>query len=214
MCIRDRVPYVVPDALISRQGGKLTVELDHAAMPQVEIDLEYVGGLADPSDQEVQRYIQEHTAKARQLIGCVDGRYRTLLRLLHVVTALQRDLFLGGDLRPMTMQQVAGEMGLNVSTVSRAVKDKWICFEGRCFPLRELFTAAVPVSEEGISAQMVKRQIWELIREEDRGSPLSDEQIRAALEREGIQVSRRAVAKYRSQLQIPASSMRRGREVW
>ncbi|MCI9158372.1 MAG: RNA polymerase factor sigma-54 [Lawsonibacter sp.] len=211
---REQVPYVVPDALISRQGGKLTVELDHAAMPQVEIDLEYAGGLADPSDQEVQRYIQEHTAKARQLIGCVDGRYRTLLRLLHVVTALQRDLFLGGDLRPMTMQQVAGEMGLNVSTVSRAVKDKWICFEGRCFPLRELFTAAVPVSEEGISAQMVKRQIWELIREEDRGSPLSDEQIRAALEREGIQVSRRAVAKYRSQLQIPASSMRRGREVW
>lgn len=211
---REQVPYVVPDALISRRGGKLTVELDHAAMPQVEIDLEYAGGLADPSDQEVQRYIQEHTAKARQLIGCVDGRYRTLLRLLHVVTALQRDLFLGGDLRPMTMQQVAGEMGLNVSTVSRAVKDKWICFEGRCFPLRELFTAAVPVSEEGISAQMVKRQIWELIREEDRGSPLSDEQIRAALEREGIQVSRRAVAKYRSQLQIPASSMRRGREVW
>ncbi len=211
---REQVPYVVPDALISRQGGKLTVELDHAAMPQVEIDLEYAGGLADPSDQEVQRYIQEHTAKARQLIGCVDGRYRTLLRLLHVVTALQRDLFLGGDLRPMTMQQVAGEMGLNVSTVSRAVKDKWICFEGRCFPLRELFTAAVPVSEEGISAQMVKRQIWELIREEDRGSPLSDEQIRAALEREGIQVSRRAVAKYRSQLQIPASSMRRGREAW
>lgn len=211
---REQVPYVVPDALISRQGGKLTVELDHAAMPQVEIDLEYAGGLADSSDQEVQRYIQEHTAKARQLIGCVDGRYRTLLRLLHVVTVLQRDLFLGGDLRPMTMQQVAGEMGLNVSTVSRAVKDKWICFEGRCFPLRELFTAAVPVSEEGISAQMVKRQIWELIREEDRGSPLSDEQIRAALEREGIQVSRRAVAKYRSQLQIPASSMRRGREVW
>ncbi len=211
---REQVPYVVPDALISRRGGKLTVELDHAAMPQVEIDLEYAGGLADPSDQEVQRYIQEHTAKARQLIGCVDGRYRTLLRLLHVVTVLQRDLFLGGDLRPMTMQQVAGEMGLNVSTVSRAVKDKWICFEGRCFPLRELFTAAVPVSEEGISAQMVKRQIWELIREEDRGSPLSDEQIRAALEREGIQVSRRAVAKYRSQLQIPASSMRRGREVW
>lgn len=211
---REQVPYVVPDALISRRGGKLTVELDHAAMPQVEIDLEYAGGLADPSDQEVQRYIQEHTAKARQLIGCVDGRYRTLLRLLHVVTALQRDLFLGGDLRPMTMQQVAGEMGLNVSTVSRAVKDKWICFEGRCFPLRELFTAAVPVSEEGVSAQMVKRQIWELIREEDRGSPLSDEQIRAALEREGIQVSRRAVAKYRSQLQIPASSMRRGREVW
>ncbi len=211
---REQVPYVVPDALISRQGGKLTVELDHAAMPQVEIDLEYAGGLADPSDQEVQRYIQEHTAKARQLIGCVDGRYRTLLRLLHVVTALQRDLFLGGDLRPMTMQQVAGEMGLNVSTVSRAVKDKWICFEGRCFPLRELFTAAVPVSEEGISAQMVKRQIWELIREEDRSSPLSDEQIRAALEREGIQVSRRAVAKYRSQLQIPASSMRRGREAW
>ena len=211
---REQVPYVVPDALISRQGGKLTVELDHTAMPQVEIDLEYAGGLADPSDQEVQRYIQEHTAKARQLIGCVDGRYRTLLRLLHVVTALQRDLFLGGDLRPMTMQQVAGEMGLNVSTVSRAVKDKWICFEGRCFPLRELFTAAVPVSEEGISAQMVKRQIWELIREEDRSSPLSDEQIRAALEREGIQVSRRAVAKYRSQLQIPASSMRRGREAW
>lgn len=211
---REQVPYVVPDALIFRRGGKLTVELDHAAMPQVEIDLEYAGGLADPSDQEVQRYIQEHTAKARQLIGCVDGRYRTLLRLLHVVTALQRDLFLGGDLRPMTMQQVAGEMGLNVSTVSRAVKDKWICFEGRCFPLRELFTAAVPVSEEGISAQMVKRQIWELIREEDRGSPLSDEQIRAALEREGIQVSRRAVAKYRSQLQIPASSMRRGREAW
>lgn len=211
---REQVPYVVPDALISRRGGKLTVELDHAAMPQVEIDLEYAGGLADPSDQEVQRYIQEHTAKARQLIGCVDGRYRTLLRLLHVVTALQRDLFLGGDLRPMTMQQVAGEMGLNVSTVSRAVKDKWICFEGRCFPLRELFTAAVPVSEEGISAQMVKRQIWELIREEDRSSPLSDEQIRAALEREGIQVSRRAVAKYRSQLQIPASSMRRGREAW
>lgn len=211
---REQVPYVVPDALIFRRGGKLTVELDHAAMPQVEIDLEYAGGLADPSDQEVQRYIQEHTAKARQLIGCVDGRYRTLLRLLHVVTALQRNLFLGGDLRPMTMQQVAGEMGLNVSTVSRAVKDKWICFEGRCFPLRELFTAAVPVSEEGISAQMVKRQIWELIREEDRGSPLSDEQIRAALEREGIQVSRRAVAKYRSQLQIPASSMRRGREAW
>ena len=211
---REQVPYVVPDASISRQGGQLTVELDRAAMPRVEIDLEYAGGLADPSDLEVQRYLQEQTEKARRLIGCVDGRYQTLLRLLHTVTALQRDFFLGGALRPMTMQQVAGEMGLNVSTVSRAVKNKWICFEGRCFPLRELFTAAVQVSEEGISAQTVKRQIWKLIREEDRGAPLSDEQIRAALEREGIGVSRRAVAKYRGELQIPASSMRRGREDW
>lgn len=209
-CDKEQVPYVIPDALIFCQDGQVAVELNGAAMPRVEIDHGYAVNLSASADQEVQLYIRDRTAQARRLIDCVNGRYETLLRLLQTVAVLQRDHFLlGGELQPMTMQQVAGQMGLSVSTVSRAVKNKSISFQGRCFPLRDLFTAAVQVSEQTISAQTVKRQIWKLVQEEDKGAPLSDEQIRALLEQTGIRVSRRAVAKYRGELQIPSSLLRR-----
>ena len=134
-----------------------------------------------------------------------------MFRLLSEIVKFQEDYFLrGGDLRPMTMAQLAEVMEVNVSTVSRAVKDKYIQVEGRVVSLRSLFTAPLPAGTgTEVSAASVKLQIKKLIAAEPPERPLSDEVLADALAGMNIRISRRTVAKYRGEMGIPPATRRK-----
>ena len=132
----------IPDAAIRCEQGHIIIEVDHHALPKLSINQDYADMLHKSDDPAVQDYIKEQLGRARAMIGNLQGRYDTLTRLLAALTAAQPDYFLhGGDLKPLTMQQLAQGMGVSVSTVSRTVQNKSVLFNGLVVPLRSFFTA-------------------------------------------------------------------------
>lgn len=202
------VAYTVPDAVFSLQQGKLTVELNENILPHLSINADYEALLTADPDPAVRRYVKEKLSDANGLIHGVHTRCDTLLRLITLIAEEQRDYFNGGVLRPITMQQLAERLDLSVSTVSRAVQGKSIQFQGKVLPLRSFFTAAIR-PDGAVSSQAAKQRLQSLILAEDPSAPLSDEALRLALSALGVELSRRAVAKYRAALGIPSSAQRK-----
>ena len=206
----EQIAYVAPDAVFSMQQGQLVIELNERILPRLSVNAEY-SALSSSADPEVQRYVKEKLSEAQALIKGVHTRCDTLLQLIRLIADEQRDYFCsGGELVPITMQQVAEKMGMSTSTVSRAAQNKYIQFQGRTIPLRSFFSTAIR-SDAAVSSHAVKQRIRSLIQAEDPAAPLSDEALRLALSALGIEVSRRAVAKYRMSMDIPSSSQRRKR---
>ena len=206
----EQIAYVAPDAVFSMQQGHLVIELNERILPRLSVNAEY-SALSTSDDPEVQRYVKEKLSEAQALIKGVHTRCDTLLQLIRLIADEQHDYFCsGGELAPITMQQVAEKMGVSTSTVSRAAQNKYIQFQGRTIPLRSFFTTAIR-SDAAVSSHAVKQRIRSLIQTEDPASPFSDEALRLALSALGVEVSRRAVAKYRTSMDIPASSQRKKR---
>lgn len=202
------VPYTEPDALVSMQQGRPVVELNERILPRISINMDYEALLTADPDPAVRSYVRERLADANGLIRGVHTRCDTLLRLIVLLVEQQRDFFDGGALRPVTMQQLAEEMDVSVSTVSRAVQGKSIQFRGKVLPLRSFFISAIHPDGE-TSAQAAKQRLKSLLSAEDPATPLSDEALRAALTTLGVSLSRRAVAKYRAELGIPCAAQRK-----
>lgn len=207
----SRTAYTVPEATVRvRQDGVL-IEMNSAVLPRVTISRENCALLEGDDARETRLYLKEKLAEANTLITSLEERQNTMFRLLSEIVKFQEDYFLhGGGLRPMTMAQLAEALEVNVSTVSRAVKDKYIQVEGRVVSLRSLFTAPLPAGAgTEVSAASVKLQIKKLIAAEPPERPLSDEVLADALAGMNIRISRRTVAKYRGELGIPPAAARR-----
>ncbi len=208
----DYDAFVIPDAFITRQCDGLTVEMNGGALPRVSIDSGYRALLEGTDDAELGDYLRRKMQQASGIIRCLQGRSHTLGRLLDYVVRQQQDFFSGGELHPMTIQSAAEALELSPSTVSRAVQDKYIQFNGKIIPLRSLFSSAASYGGSGdLSSAAIKQRIRLMIQSEDPTHPLSDEELAATLARDNIDISRRTVAKYRGQLQIPPTSARRAR---
>lgn len=206
----EQIAYVAPDAEFSVQQGQLVIELNDRILPRLSVNAEY-SAFSTSDDPEVQHYVKEKLSEAQALIKGVHTRCDTLLQLIRLIADEQHDYFCnGGELVPITMQQVAEKMGMSTSTVSRAAQNKYIQFQGRTIPLRSFFTTAIR-SDAAVSSHAVKQRIRSLIQAEDPAAPLSDEALRLALSALGVEVSRRAVAKYRMAMDIPSSSQRKKR---
>ena len=205
------VNYQIPEASIWIESGQLILEFNRHFMPRLSYNRQTADLLRQSEDTESREYLRENSQSAYQLIKCVENRQATIELLLGTILHRQEGFFVHGEpLSPMTMQGLAKELSLNPSTVSRAVHDKMILFQGRVFPLRDLFSARFVAPQGDVfSSDTVKQQISRLIRSEDPQKPLSDEKIRLALEALQISVSRRTIAKYREELSIPGSSQRR-----
>jgi len=189
----------------------VTIELNRRVLPRLSVNTEYSALLATSDDPNVQQYVREKLTEANAIIKGVHMRCNTILRLLTLIATEQHDFFCsGGTLTPITMQQMAGKMDMSTSTVSRAIQNKYIQYRGRIVPLRSFFTTAIR-SDASVSSQAVRQRIQDLIKTENPEAPLSDESVRIALSALGIEVSRRAVAKYRMALDIPPSSQRKKR---
>lgn len=208
----DYDAFVIPDAFITGRDGGLTVELNTAAQPRITIDSHYRALLESTEDPELGEYLRGKLQQANGLLRGVQARGQTLQRLVRYVAAAQRDFFTGGELHPMTIQSAAEALDISPSTVSRAVQDKYIQFGGRVLPLRSLFSTPAAYGGEGeLSSVAVKQRLRSLVQKEDPAHPLSDEDLAAALAEDGVTLSRRTVAKYRAQMQIPPIAQRRAR---
>lgn len=209
-------PIRPPDLLVSAApDGGWQVELNRSTLPRVVIRDDEAKRLGDdvaPRERETADYISERLSVARWLSRAVDYRNRTVLKIGEEIVRRQIEFMAGGreQLRPMILREIAEKAGVHESTVSRVTNGIMMATPHGCFPLKHFFTAALPCSgDAGGSAGAVRHRIERLIRAEPAGRPLSDDQLVRLMQGEGVSVARRTVAKYRDQLGIPPSSVRR-----
>ena len=211
----ERVLPVIPDAFIQFDDllDTYVVGVRNGNVPPLRISTEYEQLSGDPhSEQETKQFVQRNINAARWIIEAVDQRKQTIRNITQIVADRQKDFLDNGDayLRPLPMVEVADMLGIHVATVSRAVADKWVQTPRGIFPLRRFFSGGTGSSSEGeMSWEAVKSRLQEIIENEDKKKPFSDEALAKELREQGITIARRTVVKYRQQLGIPAARLRK-----
>ncbi|MDI6907075.1 MAG: RNA polymerase factor sigma-54 [Thermoanaerobacterales bacterium] len=203
----DGTRFLVPDVIIRKVGGEYIVLVNDHFIPHLTINRTYQRLLGE-GDTVTRRFISTRLTAARWLIRNIEQRRLTLTRVCGVLADRQRAFLDGGRayLKPLTMKEVADELGLHESTVSRAVANKYAETPRGTFALKFFFASGPSMT----TAEAVKSVIADLVRGEDRRRPLSDRQIAEILAGRGMDVSRRTVAKYRDEMHIAPAARRRG----
>ena len=204
---------ILPDVIVERDGDDYTVSLNDEEIPSLRIGDRYKDMLSQSAgNREVRDYLREKIRGGRFFIRCVQQRQHTLLNIAREIVARQRDFFdLGpAQLRPMTMSNVAQAVGVHETTVSRAVSGKYLASPRGLFELKYFFTSGYTTSDgESVSNESVRQAIAEIVRTEDSRHPLSDQDIVTMLSERGLPIARRTVAKYREQIGILPSHLRK-----
>ena len=204
---------VEPDVYFRKAEGVWQVFLNEDDMPQLRLSPTYRRLLArDAADKDVRNYVKERFTAAIQLLKNIEQRKHTILRVCQSIIARQGEFLDHGPdaLKPMMIKEVAEEVGVHPSTVSRAVASKYAHTPQGVLELRSFFSESVNGPEGGgMSLLTLKRLVKKMIEEEDTSKPLTDEHIAAKLEDSGIHVTRRTVAKYREDMRIPSTHQRR-----
>ncbi len=213
---REQPHLIEPDVAFVKRGDTWIVAMNEEDMPTLRLSQRYRRMLvADGTDKEVKDYVKERFRSAMQLMRNIAQRKSTILRTCEVIVRRQQEfLDIGIEaLRPMMIKEVAEEIGVHPSTVSRAVANKYAHTPQGVIELRAFFSEGAN-GPEGADTPLVvlKRMVRKLIEEEDARRPLTDDQLAAMLQGKGIQVTRRTVAKYREDLHIPSTHQRRRRE--
>ncbi len=207
------VQHIVPDASIEEVDGQLYVEVNQDYIPSLRLNRRYLRMLEDPNlSADTKEFIKNKVVSAKWLIKNIDQRNETLFRLVTQLGKHMKKYFLHpeGKLTPLTMKQVADELDVHESTVARAVSQKYINSPRGVIPLRSLFTKSYTTkSGDSISSSTVKDVLKQLIDEENKKRPLSDEKLSNLLQRRGIPCARRTVAKYRAQMNIGNTTHRK-----
>ncbi|MFB5677702.1 RNA polymerase factor sigma-54 [Paenibacillus terreus] len=204
--------YVTPDAAIRWEQDDCKVALDEKSQPKITINRVHAGLTGLHEHPSARRYAREHLREAQWLVRSVAQRKATLLRVIEAIAHEQRSFLEKGrsELKPMNLKKIAGRLGLDESTVSRAVSGKYVQTPHGVFELKAFFTSGLSTcSGEETSSESIKVRIRQLIEAEDTARPLSDQQITDLLVQEGIRISRRTVMKYREELRILSSKLRR-----
>jgi RNA polymerase sigma-54 factor len=209
------VPPIMPDVIVEYDdhGDQYVAALCDGVMPSLRISPRYEEMAKDRRvDASTREFISNNVRNAQWLIESINQRKNTLLRVVNVVLARQREYFDHGPqhLKPLPMIEVADQLGIHVGTVSRAVADKWMQTPRGLVPLRKFFSGGTETrSGESMSWDAIKARLKEIIDAEDRKRPLSDEALVEELKRRGIEIARRTVVKYRQQLDIPPARRRK-----
>jgi RNA polymerase sigma-54 factor len=204
---------IEPDVFIVKSGEDFTVVVNEDDLPQIRLNPSY-RRLLEPgsSSRDVRNYVKERYSAAMRLLKNIEQRKQTIVRVCQAVIRRQRDfLDYGVDyLKPMMIKEVAEEVGVHPSTVSRAVASKYAHTPQGVFELRYFFSEAVNGPSGGAMPLLIlKRKVNKLIEQEDKTNPLTDDQIAHILCQQGITVNRRTVAKYRADMKIPSTHQRR-----
>jgi len=205
---------IEPDVYIFKEGDEYIIQLNDDDLPQLRLNAQYRKMLdrdQEPS-KEIRNYVKDRYAAAIQLIKNIEQRKQTILKVCQSIVRRQLDFLEFGidQLKPMMIKEVAEEIGVHPSTVSRAVASKYAHTPQGVFELRYFFSEAVQGSAGSATPLLIlKRRVKKMIEEEDAQHPLTDEQITARLKAEGIDVTRRTVAKYREDMKIPSTHQRR-----
>ena len=207
--------YIMPDVIVEEADDGWDVRLQESGMPHLTISPFYRKLLATHSDNGTTKdYIRKKIQAARWLIDAIEQRRTTMIKVSRAVIEAQDEFLRKGSsfLHPLRMQEVAKLVGVHVSTVSRAIANKYMQTPQGIFEMRYFFTGgtqAVGVDGESVSWQSIRDRITRLVQSEDHTTPLSDEDLAQELTQQGVAVSRRTVTKYRKSLAIPSSRQRR-----
>ncbi|GED59528.1 RNA polymerase factor sigma-54 [Brevibacillus formosus] len=205
--------YVIPDVTVEKVGNDYVVLVNDVAAPRLKINSFYEKMLSQQKSQdEAKQFIHDKLNAAMWLAKSLEQRRLTLMRVTQAILDMQREFFDRGIhyLKPMTQKEIAERVGLHESTISRATSNKYVQTPRGIFELKYFFTSALSTSSgEATSSESVKRRIKALIEQEDRKAPLSDQKLGEMLLTEGIEISRRTVAKYREEMLIPSSAKRK-----
>jgi RNA polymerase sigma-54 factor len=206
---------IEPDVAFVKREGEYVVVMNEEDMPTLRLSRGYRKMLREKqTEKDVREYVKERYKSAIQLLRNIEQRKNTILRTCEVIVRRQQDFLERGEqaLRPMMIKEVAEEIGVHPSTVSRAVANKYVHTSQGVYELRFFFTEGVNGPEGGdLPLVLLKRKVKKLIEDEDAHKPLTDDQLAAELQRQGIRVTRRTVAKYREDMQIPSTHQRRVR---
>ena len=205
--------YVNPEVVVRKVEGEWVVILDDEQLPQLRISNHYRKLMeSGETTKEVKSYIRERIQASTFMIKSIHQRQKTIFKIASEIVRIQEGFLEKGvkSLRPLTMSQVADEVGVHETTVSRAVNGKYMKTPSGTFEMRYFFTTGLKTAEGGsISNQTIKDTIAEMVADEPPEKPLSDQEIMEKLAEDGIKVARRTIAKYRTMLRIPASHLRR-----
>ena len=216
-----KTQYIVPDFTVVADEGMLTVTLNSRNAPELKLSAAYSDTLktyeeANVKDQQLKdavQYIKQKLDGARWFIDSVKQRHHTLLSTMEAIVKRQKEFFFEGDdtyLRPMILKDIATEVGLDISTISRVANSKYVETDFGIFPLKHFFSEGLSNEDgEEISNREIKKILENAINAEDKVKPLTDEALMELLKEKGYLIARRTVAKYREQLNIPVARLRK-----
>jgi RNA polymerase sigma-54 factor len=215
---QEKTTYVVPDIIVTKEGDDLKINLNDEGLPRLRVNNFYKKLLAQASKEnpEAYRYLKDKMKKAFWFLRSLDQRDQTIFKVARYIVDKQKDFLEKGMeyIKPLTLIELAQEIGVHESTVGRVVANKYIMTPRGVFSLKYFFHKSLSGDfGEEISSLRVKERIKKLVQNEDRKNPLSDIEIEDILARENFRIARRTVAKYRKQLKIPPSHLRK-RKYW
>lgn len=213
----DEVGFIIPDAEIRKIDGEFIILMNDGVLPMLSVNSLYKDILKDSTnDKEVTEYVKEKIDKAMFLIKSIEQRKSTLYKVLQKILEKQKDYFENGEkyLKPMTLKEIAEKLEMHESTISRAIRDKYILTSMGTIKIKNLFINSISNKEkshgeEDVTVINIKKALEEVIKKENKRKPLSDQAISEILKEKGMIISRRTVAKYREELGIKSSSKRK-----
>jgi len=216
-----KAQYLYPDYILNNNNGKLELYLNSKNAPELRISRSYADMLdaydksktRDKKMKETISFVKQKLDSAKWFIDAIKQRQQTLLRTMEAIVDYQYDFFLSGDeskLRPMILKDIATRINMDISTVSRVANSKSVQTEFGLYPLKYFFSEGISTdSGEDVSSREVKQALKDLIDNEEKKKPLSDEKLEKLLKQKGYNIARRTVAKYREQLNIPVARLRK-----
>ncbi|MCG8307177.1 MAG: RNA polymerase factor sigma-54 [Cytophagales bacterium] len=216
-----KTQYLIPDFLLTNNNGKLELTLNSRNAPELKISKSYSemmdtydkSNKKDKKLRETATFVKQKLDSAKWFIDAIKQRQQTLLNTMRSIVNFQYDFFLTGDeskLKPMILKDIANEIHMDISTVSRVANSKSVQTEFGIFPLKYFFSEGIATeSGDDVSSREVKHHLKEVIENEDKKKPLSDDKLEKILKSKGYNIARRTVAKYREQLNIPVARLRK-----
>lgn len=210
----EKSAYILPDVFVVKEGDDYKIILNDDGLPKLRISPTYRRMLDEKKEgaEETRAYVKDKLRSALWLLKSVDQRQRTIYKVSESIVRYQRAFLDHGisHLRPLVLRDVASDIGMHESTVSRVVANKYMHTPRGVIELRFFFHSGITSSMgEAVSSVTIKQRIRKMIEEEDTSRPLSDSRIAGILEKEGLPLARRTVAKYREELRIPPSNLRK-----
>lgn len=211
---------ITPDFIIEKDRDKFIIQLNDKNMPAVTVNKTYVAMLEankwkknlSPQDKGTHKFLREKFESARWFIACIEQRRDTMMKTMQAIVERQYDFFESGakHLKPMVYKDIADMIGMDISTISRVVNGKFVQSPQGTHELKYFFSEGLSTdSGEEVSNKFIKERIKEIVDNEDKSSPMSDDKIADILNEDGVHIARRTIAKYREQLRIPVARMRK-----
>lgn len=213
-CSREQLSYIVPDVTLVKFKDHFEILLNEYLYPDIQVNGYYKQLSKEQNDPETSAYLQDKIRQAEWVRDCISKRSNTLLNVSRSILHFQEDFFTNGDrhLKPLRLCDVAQELDIHESTVSRSVRGKYLqCIWG-VYPMNYFFSKGLSAAgSEDMSVTRIKQALADVVAQENKQKPYSDRALGEELEKNGITISRRTVAKYRQELKIPDAS---GRKVY